>query len=473
MQNTQLQEVLQKLTKKDLKTFTDYLHSPYLNKKATLVQFWEAIKPFAPEFEIKDDQKENICKMVSGKPYNDAYYRNLCSDMLEITLNFLAEEEFHKSDVDQLQYKNEVLLENKLFSLMEKNIKNLFQAINKSDLSYTQKLNQLIKLDDYIFRLGIRRNRSKHENIAKLMGNEEARKRIIDYALGKLFLHIFNDYRACEILKKPFNYETARHYFAIYENRLGNEDKYVTAQYLTAKLIIEKEERYYHELKQMLIIDRVIPPTIELTNLLVAILDFLAKKVESGETGWNIEMFEIYDLRIKNNLWNLHADFAYTSLLNIVQNSLMLGKIEYAEQIVQKFESQISKNIREHVRNLCYAWISFYKGDLTAAHNYLLPIETENIVIKYSLRNLQVMIYFQNGEYQTLTSYLDSFKHFINYNSEPLGENVKQSGITLCNFLNLLVKLKLDPDQKNADKLKKEIGESKFLMKTWILQHLE
>lgn len=472
MQNTQLQEVLRTFTKKELKAFADYLHSPYFNKKTTIIQFWDAIKEFSPEFDINEQQKEQICCMVSGKTYNDAYYRNLCSDMLEITLNFLAEEEFHRSPVDILQFKNEVLLENKLFPLMEKNFKNLFQAIEKSDLSYTQKLNQLIKLDDYIFRLGIRKNRSKHENIAKLMGNEEARKRIIDFALGKLFLHIFNDYRACEILKKPFNYQTAEHYFAIYENRLGNADKYVTAQYLTAKLLIEKEEKYYHELKQMLIVDKVIPPTIELTNLLVAILDYIAKKVESGEAEWNIEMYEIYDLRIQNNLWNLHADFAYTSLLNIVQNSLMLGKVEYAEQIVQKFESQIAVSIRNHVRNLCYAWISFYKGDLNAAHHFLLPIETENIVIKYSLRNLQLMIYYKNGEYQTLISYLDSFKHFINYNSEVLGENVKRSGINLCNFLNLLIKLKLDPDQKNTEKLRKEIKDSKFLLKDWVLQQL-
>jgi len=82
------------------------------------------------------------------------------------------------------------------------------------------------------------------------------------------------------------------------------------------------------------------------------------------------------------------------------------------------------------------------------------------------------MIYFQNGEYQTLSSYIDSFKHFINYNSESIEVEIRKSGITFCNFLNLLIKLKLDPDQKNAEKIRKQVNESKFLMKDWVLQQL-
>ncbi len=472
MQNTQLQEILQKFTKKEIKSFTEYLNSPYFNKKITLILFWEAIKVYAPEFQINETQKEKICYLVSGKSFNAPYYRNLCSDMMEVTLNFLAEEQFHRSPVEILQLKNEILIENGLFGMSEKNIINLSHVIDNSLLSYPAKLNHRIRLDDNTFRLGIRRNRSKHERISKLMLNEAARKRIVDFALGKLFLHILNDYRASKYLKKPFNYREADHYFAIYENGLTSKDDFVTAYYLTTKLIISMEEKYYFDLKEMLVINKVNLPVNELSNLLIGLLDYLALKVETGEMGWRNEMFEIYEFRIKNNLWKLHTDFAYTSLINIVENSLALGKISYTEEMVEKYSPQITKNLRNHLQNLCYAWISFYKGDLTTAHNYLLPIETENVVIKYSIRSLQVMIYFQNGEYQTLSSYIDSFKHFINYNTESIEVEIRKSGITFCNFTSLLIKLKLDPDQKKAAKVRKEVNESKFLMKDWVLRQL-
>ena len=85
MQNTQLQEVLQKFMKKDLKTFSDYLRSPYFTKKITLLSFWEEIKEFAPDFEISELQKQQICEKISGKIFSDSYYRNLCSDTVSYT----------------------------------------------------------------------------------------------------------------------------------------------------------------------------------------------------------------------------------------------------------------------------------------------------------------------------------------------------------------------------------------------------
>ena len=151
---------------------------------------------------------------------------------------------------------------------------------------------------------------------------------------------------------------------------------------------------------------------------------------------------------------------------------MILGKIQYAEDVIEKYGPLISASVRSHIINLCNAWISFYKGEVEAAHQYLIPIESENIVIKYSLRTLQAMIYFEKGEFQVLHSYIDSFKHFINYNSETIEGVIKTSGLTFCNLMNLMIKLKLDPDQKNADKLRKEILESEFLMKEWFLKQV-
>ena len=172
MQNTQLQEVLQKFMKKDLKTFSDYLRSPYFTKKITLLSFWEEIKEFAPDFEISELQKQQICEKISGKIFSDSYYRNLCSDMLEIVINYLAEEEFHNAPHDIAQFRNEALLKAGLFNLLEKNIKQTDLLIDKSQLPHPKKLYQKIRIDDYTINLHIRRNRNKHENITKLKVGE-------------------------------------------------------------------------------------------------------------------------------------------------------------------------------------------------------------------------------------------------------------------------------------------------------------
>ncbi|MBP8917435.1 MAG: hypothetical protein KBD42_14150 [Chitinophagales bacterium] len=472
MQNTQLQEVLQKFMKKDLKTFSDYLRSPYFTKKITLLSFWEEIKEFAPDFEISELQKQQICEKISGKIFSDSYYRNLCSDMLEIVINYLAEEEFHNAPHDIAQFRNEALLKAGLFNLLEKNIKQTDLLIDKSQLPHPKKLYQKIRIDDYTINLHIRRNRNKHENITKLMLDVDRPKKIMDYALGKSLLHILNHIRASKIVKEKFDYSFVEHYLYIYEKGLTSNDSFVNAYYLATKIAITGNEEFYFKLKEILFEDDQSLPANDSANLFVVLIDFVFPRGETGERKWLNEMFEIYDFRLNKNFWKLHADFAYTSLLNIIQTSLILGKIQYAEEVIEKYGPLISASVRSHIINLCNAWISFYKGEAEAAHQYLIPIESENIVIKYSLRTLQAMIYFEKGEFQVLHSYIDSFKHFINYNSETIEGVIKTSGLTFCNLMNLMIKLKLDPDQKNADKLRKEILESEFLMKEWFLKQV-
>ncbi len=472
MQNTQLQEVLQKFTKKDLKSFSDYLRSPYFTKKTTLLSFWEEIKEFAPDYEIDELRKQQICEKISGKIFSDTYYRNLCSDMLEIVINYMAEEEFHKAPHDIAQFRNEALLNAGLFNLLEKNIKQTDQLIDKSLLPHPQKLYHKIRIDDYSINMHIRRNRNKHENLTKLMLDIDRPKKIMDYALGKSLLHILNHYRASKLLKQTFDHNFVEHYFYIYENGLSSNDTFVNAYYLATKLTTTGNEQYYFKLKEILFQNDQTLPANDCANLLVVLIDFVFPKGETGDRKWLMEMFEIYDFRLNNNFWKLHADFAYTSLINIVQTSLILGKINYAEEVTIKFGPLTSPPVRDHILNLCNAWISFYKGEIEKAHQYLIPIESENIVIKYSLRTMQAMIYFKTANYQVLHSYIDSFKHFINYNTEAIQDVIQKSGISFCNLLNLLVKLKLDPDKKNTERLRKEILESEFLMKEWFLQQL-
>lgn len=210
----------------------------------------------------------------------------------------------------------------------------------------------------------------------------------------------------------------------------------------------------------------------DLENIVIAMLSCLSEKVESGDSYWYNEMLEVYDFRLKNKLWNLNGNLSYVALFNIVFIALQLNKIQYAEYVVEKYPLYVAANIRKNITDLCLAYIHFYKNDIAAAHKYLVKIETENIMIKYELRTLQSMIYFEQKEYLVLLSYLDSFKHFISYNIDSLEEIISTNRIKFCAYLSQLVKVKTDPDKKNEKKLKAEIEADQFLLKDWLLEKL-
>lgn len=472
MENTQLQLVLQKLDTKSLKRFTEFLASPYFNKKKTLVDFWDNLKSFAPAFSPEKTEKEKIFREVTGKKFNDAYYRNMCSDMLQTVLHFISIENLENNSQTGRELIIESMAELGLYDMMEKQLKQSKAELEKPSIRYIEKLKQRIWLYDKGVTLQIRKNRNKHEGASKFIYEANYHFALMDYTLIKCFLILFNQQRAANTLGLEFNKEVAEKYITIYEEGLHTNDPFVRCYYLLAKLRFSNDLSYYPELKKLILKKDTGIVSYDLENLLVATLNFLSGLVESDETTWRNELMELYDFRLKKELWYMNGSLGYTSLDNIVFNALQLGKIKYAEQVVKKYTQYVDEAIQKDISQLCLAWIEFYKGNEQLAHTYLLHIETENILIKYELRLLQSMIYFTQKEYLVLLSYLDSFKHFLTYNHSLLESSVQQVKNKFLLYLTQLTKLRMDPNKKNTEKLKREIEAETFVLKEWLLKQL-
>lgn len=473
MQNTQLQGLLQSLSATEIKRFTEYLASPFFNKKNTLTEFWNNIKKHAPDFNISDDQKKDIYELVFSRTYNDAYYRNLCSDMLQMVLAFLSVCEFENNEATFTLYKAEALRGRDLVDLHEKQVSAAEKILFTAQAKYGDKLRNRILISDMRRTNIIRRNRTKHESAGALMLDVEMNRQVMDYAIIKCLLNNINQYRASLLLGKPFDHASAENYFQIYESGLCTDDLFVRAYYLTTKLIIKKDVSVYEEAKDIILNRNTTFIHVDIENLIIALLQFVTSKAEKDSERWRQEMFDIYDYRLKNKLWVLYGELAYTSLYNTVQNALELGKAEYAENIMRDYAGFTNINIRKDITNLCNAMIAFSKGNNDEAHDLLLPIQSENILLKYGIRCLQSMIYFDNKDYLTLLSYLDSFKHFLTYNKLIFDEHTYDSQMKFCNYLNQLTKLKMDPNKKDAEKLRNDVDTNNFESKQWLLKHLD
>lgn len=472
MQNTQLQQVLQKLTKDDQKKFSEFLSSPYFNKKKTLIDFWEAVKKSEPAFEIGKTEKENIFKKVFHKPFNSAYYRNICSDLLACVLQYLGIKAFESNKFSVAENLVNISFEYDLLDIVEKQLKSSEKMLYNVESNYSEKLKHRIWYSDKNITLKIRQSRKKHEEITKYMYDNNSHLVVMDYALIKCFINLGNKFKASQYSPDVFNLEEAKKYFFIYENQMNTNDLFVRAYYLLAKLVFTNDVQSYFTLKEILLSPD--PPfaSKDIENVIISTLSYVSQRVERGEEFWLHEIHELYDFRFKQNMWSLYGSIAYTSFHNAVFIALLLGKISYAEDLIKTYAFRIHEDIRKHVTELCSAWIEFYKGNFEMAHQFLLGIETENILIKYELRTLQSMIYFEMKEYITLLSYIDSFKHFIAYNSRVLEPAVAESRSKFCNFVSQLTKIQLNPNKKDKQKLRTDIEANAFVLKGWLISHL-
>lgn len=90
-------------------------------------------------------------------------------------------------------------------------------------------------------------------------------------------------------------------------------------------------------------------------------------------------------------------------------------------------------------------------------------METENFLIKYELRTLQSLIYFEKKELDVLASYLESFRHFIMYNKNSVDGDVTNQFRNFNKYLSAIMKLDPYPKSKEKVKLRAQIESDKHV----------
>ena len=72
--------ILNTFSQEEIKQFEDFLNSPFHNKNAKVIQFFNVLKEYHPGFDDEKLTKENLFKELFGNvKYKESYIRNLFS----------------------------------------------------------------------------------------------------------------------------------------------------------------------------------------------------------------------------------------------------------------------------------------------------------------------------------------------------------------------------------------------------------
>ena len=71
MLNSSLIEILKSFNKIEIKEFNNMVCSPWFNKRLAVTKFWGVVRGYAPDFNTKELERENVYKIIyPGKKYN-------------------------------------------------------------------------------------------------------------------------------------------------------------------------------------------------------------------------------------------------------------------------------------------------------------------------------------------------------------------------------------------------------------------
>ena len=91
MVNSNLLQLVSKLTSSELKEFGDYVRSPFFNKNEGVIKLFDYLKRHHPDFDQMNFEKEFVYKkLFPSVEYDDAFMRKLMFNLAKLVEDFLS-----------------------------------------------------------------------------------------------------------------------------------------------------------------------------------------------------------------------------------------------------------------------------------------------------------------------------------------------------------------------------------------------
>lgn len=475
MLNTSLTDILKTFSKEDMKSFGDFIVSPYFNKKNTVIKLWDNVKQYYPDFKNKNLKREIVWEsLYPGKEYNYGVMKNLIYDLNQLIERFLEEEMFAGNKFDrglQLFYNlsdrdlNKLSL-SKYRTLEDKLINSKSGADRYSKLcelkwgleSVTEKTDNKInsavyEISEYmIYDFLISMFKIYNNIAAENLSNKEGRS----YNLLNDFLENSDIDKIIKSIKKnsPEDHKVIDVFYNMY----------------IALSAINDPESYYNFKISVLENDHLFDDS-ERRNLFSCLWTAL-----SSNKAVKNKPFEFNDLMKKQHEKKLLID--PSGKISIRKYSLgirlaaMVKDFEFMNEFISIYLEFIRPSARDNMILYGNAYFHFAKGEYGKALETVNKINFDITAFKYEIKNLQIMLFYELNEIESLMYALDSYKHFAS-NNQFVSETTSGNISRFIGYVNALCRLKEKQDKIRIQMLKEKISDDNLNTKYWLLEKAE
>ncbi len=481
MEKSKVTQLLKTFSKNELKGFGDFLASPYFNTNTRVIRIFEYLKKFHPEFTGKGLLKEIIYKkLFSGKQYNEQVMKNLISELLKLEKEFLSIDCYRNNSYELSLNLVTQLTSREVSGLFNKETEILEETARKSETLSSGLHYVLFRMEDAKFKNNLYNNRQSEATESIIKSGEYLTIFFLKNIL-RLSVNI-------NINKFSFNTQSA---INLTDNLLANLNIAKVIEYidnngiehsLNLKLMyyamicnIEIDnDIHYNTYKELLYSNIKNLKREEAHNLLHFLESICAQKINSGRNEYYKDLFETYELELKNNVYNPHEDSPLTTMKfrNIYTTAMRVGEHDWAERFINKYKSELNKENRQSIVSLALAQLHFSKKDYNKTLEYLNKVKTEQVFYKVDVKTISLKAFYELGHYESAISLGESFKKLLSSN-KLITEQYRVRNINFVNMVNSIIKTRLDNEENNSEKLLSKLNEYESITnKNWLIEKI-
>lgn len=408
-------EVLLTFSPDELKEFGQFIRSPYFNSNKNLIKLFDAVKGSLG----KDVTEEFLYeKIFPDKNYNYGIFKNLLSEMYVKVCDFLAISRVRMMKGDRNTYLIKELVDRKLVKHADKWIsitKDFFKEKNMSieDLHTDFLMEEYSSFSNYARDQRWLQNLSRKED-ALLMSKKFAVYFLARFISQYLFIThpIFKLKR--EINLRPMQDIIDDTYKFLTEN-LEEKAPVVEILYHIVKMNSEPENsKWYFKLKEVFFENKEYVSSQVARNGYIYLSNYCQDRFEEGDDKFLYEQFNIErdyfrsDLPMRS-IGGINPD----TFEKIVENALAVGEIDYAEDFIEKYNKALPETARNTSFHFSKAYLEFYKRNYEEAISLLAKMDGGFVLTLLTAKELQLMIYYELGEWNRFYTQAQSLKAFI------------------------------------------------------------
>ncbi len=465
MQLPKLISLLQTFSKDEMKSFSDYVQSPYFNKLEAPVKLYKVLQPLHPDF---DNLKwEKIYKKAfPDKPaYNEPYLRNVLSDLNTLAEDFLGQQLTQQSPM-LLGYAAYMLIEKKQYKVAEDMLDKMKSAKKSTPFQSTD-----FQMRQYCF-LKMR----VHERQEQRLEYSEAQQQYTDFlkkdiisAAETWYFNMIADNEG--YYQYPYQLDFYERLTGIIQIQDIEFDMEMTGLHYRLLLRTEKTWYAWHNLYEFLNNNK---HKISDDLLLIgnqALTDHLVQRgrIETLPDEVTDKSFLLYEEMIA-----LRQKKGQPLTGSLFEGIVLSGSIQYGTEWGRNYIAQNKEKLPESIRTglSVYYLARLYLADENYSEAIFIAANAEPFYHNYyfKVKWLLMRCYYETNNYDAFIGTLETFKKTLD-NHPELAQKHRTAYTNDCNLLLKLFRLKQKKDVKIAIQINELLQQPDF--STFIRQFAE
>ena len=467
MEGSKLIILLKTFKKSEWKQFKAFLASPYFNKRADLLDFFNYLEKVNPDFSEKKLKKEYVFQQLfPEKTYDDKHMRYLMNYTLKLAEHFLGQQKLEQSAILE-----SAILEELVDRKLEKHSKNYFEKIAAQQESVQEKSDAYYYIQ---YRLAhIANKHFNNQNLRKDDGNLELASNNLD-----LFYFYHKLKYSCEMLNRQkvfsasYDLSFTNLLYDYLEKRGGSNEALVAIYFQIYTTLTKTDASKNFELLKQLIndySDEISP--IEKRHIYLYAINYCLSQMKYNvqKEYYAGQCLDLYLEGIEQEFLFINGYLSPWTFKNVVKIGFNLKKYDWTEQFIQDYYKKLSSEFQDDALHYNLADLYYRKKNYKQAQYHLVLVEYSDLFYSIDAKAMLLKIYFETNEEEALFSLLASFSIYLKRNKK-ISNNWREIYLNFTSFLYQISKAK----KKNIADIKAKINQTGLLTnRSWLLRICE